>query len=248
MNAAVRLPRRTRCPGAPFVCRTRHRPGRRRTPWNQCPGHAFCASVPELLPAGTRLTVHVIDPIAPGPGRVWRTEQSAELLMNTVASQVTLFTDASVDCAGPIRPGPSLYEVGGRRAGPGRLSDPRPLRAVSGVGVRPDRPHRPGGGARRGPPGPGRTGCADQADGRQLLTLDDGRTLPGLAAVVLAQGHLPAAPDAEQLRTAAYAARHGLCHIPPRQPGRRRPLRGPARRAGCCCAAWASTSSITWPC
>ena len=29
--------------------------------------------------------------------------------MNTVASQVTLYTDDSVDCEGPIRPGPSLY-------------------------------------------------------------------------------------------------------------------------------------------
>ncbi|GAA2195142.1 FAD/NAD(P)-binding protein [Streptomyces bangladeshensis] len=177
----------------------------------------LCASVPELLPAGTRLTVHVIDPAPPGPGRVWRTEQPAELLMNTVASQVTLFTDASVDCAGPIRPGPSLYEWADGGLGP----DDYPTRAHYGrylewVFARTVRTapaavrveiHR----ARA-------VRLADQADGRQLLTLDDGRTLPGLAAVVLAQGHLPAAPDAEQLRTAAYAARHGLCHIPPANP------------------------------
>jgi len=41
---------------------------------------------------------------------MWRTSQPGELLMNTVASQVTLFTDDSVDCAGPTVPGPSLYE------------------------------------------------------------------------------------------------------------------------------------------
>ncbi|WRZ51787.1 FAD/NAD(P)-binding protein [Streptomyces sp. NBC_01314] len=70
----------------------------------------LCASAPELLRPGTRLTVHVVDPAPPGPGQVWRTTQSPHLLMNTVASQVTLFTDDSVDCSGPIRPGPSLYE------------------------------------------------------------------------------------------------------------------------------------------
>ncbi|MCX4822798.1 FAD/NAD(P)-binding protein [Streptomyces sp. NBC_01142] len=69
----------------------------------------LCASLPELSP-GLRLTVHLVDPAPPGPGHVWRTDQSAELLMNTVASQVTLFTDDSVACEGPIRPGPSLYE------------------------------------------------------------------------------------------------------------------------------------------
>ncbi|MDQ0910945.1 putative NAD(P)/FAD-binding protein YdhS [Streptomyces canus] len=70
----------------------------------------LCASAPELLPPGAHVTVHVIDPSPPGPGRVWRPTQSPDLLMNTVASQVTLFTDESVDCAGPIRPGPSLHE------------------------------------------------------------------------------------------------------------------------------------------
>ncbi|MFF8727593.1 FAD/NAD(P)-binding protein [Streptomyces sp. NPDC015171] len=177
----------------------------------------LCASAPELLPPGARLTVHVIDPAPPGAGRVWRTEQPAELLMNTVASQVTLFTDASVDCAGPIRPGPSLHAWADGELGP----DDYPTRAHYGrylewvfartvrtapAAVRVET-HR----ARA-------VRLADQPDGRQRVTLDDGRELSGLAAVVLAQGHLPAAPDEEQLRTAAYAARHGLCHIPPANP------------------------------
>ncbi|NEB74185.1 FAD/NAD(P)-binding protein, partial [Streptomyces sp. SID14478] len=72
------------------------------------------ASVDELLPADARLTVHVVDPCPPGAGGVWRTDQAPELLMNTVASQVTLYTDDSVDCAGPVRPGPSLYEWAAR--------------------------------------------------------------------------------------------------------------------------------------
>ncbi|UUU21178.1 FAD/NAD(P)-binding protein [Streptomyces sp. DSM 40750] len=54
--------------------------------------------------------VHLVDPYPPGAGAVWRTDQPGELLMNTVASQVTLFTDDSVACAGPSVPGPSLYE------------------------------------------------------------------------------------------------------------------------------------------
>ncbi|MFI2199792.1 FAD/NAD(P)-binding protein [Streptomyces sp. NPDC020192] len=179
----------------------------------------LCASVPELLPAGVRLTVHVIDPAPPGPGRVWRTVQSAELLMNTVASQVTLFTDESVDCAGPIRPGPSLYEWADGEVGP----DSYPTRAHYGrylewvfartVREAPEsvdvRTHR----ARAV-----RLADDDTVDGRQALTLDDGRVLSGLAAVVLAQGHLPAAGAEEERRSAAYAARHGLTHVPPANP------------------------------
>ena len=59
------------------------------------------------------VTVHAIDPAPPGAGRVWRTDQSARLLMNTVAEQVTVFTDASVVCAGPVVPGPNLHEWAG---------------------------------------------------------------------------------------------------------------------------------------
>ncbi|MER5827068.1 FAD/NAD(P)-binding protein, partial [Streptomyces mirabilis] len=88
----------------------------------------LCASAPELLPPGARLTVHMVDPSPPGPGRVWRTAQSPHLLMNTVASQVTLFTDDSVDCSGPVRPGPSLHTWAGGELGP----DDYPTRAHYG--------------------------------------------------------------------------------------------------------------------
>jgi uncharacterized NAD(P)/FAD-binding protein YdhS len=177
----------------------------------------LCASAPELLPPGTRLTVHVVDPAPPGPGRVWRTAQSAELLMNTVASQVTLFTDDSVDCSGPIRPGPSLHEWAGGTPGP----DEYPTRAQYGrylewVFART---------VREAPPGlrvethTARAVRLDDApDGRQSLTLDDGRTLTGLSAVVLAQGHLPVVADPPVRRLAAYAEQHGLRHIPPANP------------------------------
>ncbi|MFJ8002962.1 FAD/NAD(P)-binding protein [Streptomyces fagopyri] len=177
----------------------------------------LCASAPELLPPDTRLTVHVVDPAPPGPGRVWRTAQSPHLLMNTVASQVTLFTDDSVDCSGPIRPGPSLHTWAGGDLGP----DEYPTRAHYGRYLEwvfaevargaPDtvrvRTHRAR--AVRLDDGPG---------GHQTLTLDDGRALPGLSAVVLAQGHLPVSADRSPRGLASYARRHGLRHVPPANP------------------------------
>lgn len=61
-------------------------------------------------PRWSRVTVHVVDPDPPGSGRVWRPSQSRHLLMNTVASQVTVFTDDSVSIEGPLEEGPSLYQ------------------------------------------------------------------------------------------------------------------------------------------
>ncbi len=177
----------------------------------------LCASAPELLAPGARLTVHVIDPDPPGPGRVWRTAQSSELLMNTVACQVTLFTDDSVDCSGPIRPGPSLYEWARGTLEPdeypSRADYGRYLEWVFAEAVRDAPPnmrvetHR----ARA-------LRLDDTPDGRQALTLDNGRALTGLSAVVLAQGHLPTTADPVQRRLASHAARHGLNHIPPANP------------------------------
>uniref|UniRef100_UPI0034DFD08E FAD/NAD(P)-binding protein n=1 Tax=Streptomyces flavofungini TaxID=68200 RepID=UPI0034DFD08E len=181
----------------------------------------ICASAAELLDPGTRLTVHVIDPAPPGPGQVWRTSQPAELLMNTVASQVTLFTDPSVDCSGPVLPGPSLYEWAAAGPEPGLGPDDYPTRACYGrylewvfartvreapaqvrVRVHAARALR----------------LDETSDGLQTLVLDDGVELTGLAAVVLAQGHLPVRPDREQELLAEHAARHGLRHFAPANP------------------------------
>ncbi|GAB7033793.1 FAD/NAD(P)-binding protein [Streptomyces sp. NPDC021749] len=176
----------------------------------------ICASAAELAPGG-RLTVHVIDPAPPGAGQVWRTAQPSELLMNTVASQVTLFTDDSVECAGPIRTGPSLYAWEGCEVGP----DDYPGRALYGrylewvfrrtVRTAPEEVtvdiHR----ARA-------VRLTEAPDGSQSLALDDGRTLHGLGAVILAQGHLPTLPGPEERRLATYAAGHGLRYLPPANP------------------------------
>jgi uncharacterized NAD(P)/FAD-binding protein YdhS len=196
-----------------------------------------CAAAPGLLVPGARLTVHVMDPSAPGPGRVWRTVQPRELLMNTVSSQVTLFTDDSVECQGPIRPGPSLYawaaalarsdlaaadfEPSVREEAAALGPDDYPSRAFYGhylewvfgriLRTAPEAVevivHRTG--AAR---------LADDAYGRQLLELDDGRILRGLEAVVLAQGHLPVVPTAEEERLSRHAAAHGLRYFPPVNP------------------------------
>ncbi|WP_431044666.1 FAD/NAD(P)-binding protein [Streptomyces sp. P1-3] len=179
----------------------------------------LCASAAELA-SGTRLTVHVVDPAPPGSGQVWRTTQSDELLMNTVASQVTLFTDASVDCAGPVRPGPSLYEWA---AGHGLelAPDDYPTRALYGrylewvfARVVRDAPH----GVTVRTHAARAVRLEERESGEQLLTLDDGRRLAGVSAVVLAQGHLPAVPDEAEERFSGYAAAHGLRYYPPANP------------------------------
>ena len=56
------------------------------------------------------LRIHVVDPFPPGAGRIWRRDQSPLLKLNSRAADVTMFTDSSVECAGPAVEGPSLVE------------------------------------------------------------------------------------------------------------------------------------------
>lgn len=55
------------------------------------------------------LSITLFDPTGIG-GRVWRTDQSDELIMNSAADQITLFTDASVNMSSKVYDGPSLFE------------------------------------------------------------------------------------------------------------------------------------------
>jgi hypothetical protein len=57
-----------------------------------------------------RIEVHLIDPYPAGPGRIWREDQSRSLWMNSMAGDVTMYTDDSVVCDGPILTGPTLVE------------------------------------------------------------------------------------------------------------------------------------------
>ena len=175
----------------------------------------LCTSASEFLAPGARLTVHVVDPWPPGPGHVWRTAQSPELLMNTVTSQVTLFTDESVICSGPISPGPSLY-TWATNAEPGLGPDDYPKRAQYGRYLEWAFSEV----VRRAPPeveikvhAARAVRLDDAPNGRQTLTLSTGHILSGLAAVILTQGHLPLLIDPKQQQLTAYAERHGLRHV-----------------------------------
>ncbi|MFE6721776.1 FAD/NAD(P)-binding protein [Streptomyces albidoflavus] len=197
----------------------------------------LCANA-RSLPESSTLHVHVVDPYPPGPGKVWRTDQSHHLLMNTVAGQISLFTDATVDLEGPLEPGPSLHEWAVQLVA-GELGDGHPahvLREAATLG--PDTyPTRAFYGHylrwvyRRvvdGAP-PHVTVTAHRAhavaldddaghEGRQQVELSDSTRLSDLDAVVLSQGHLPARPDATERRFADRARKLGLTHVPPANP------------------------------
>lgn len=192
------------------------------------------ASADEIAPA-TSITVHLIDPEEPGAGRVFRTCQSRNLLMNTVSSDVTVFTDRSMRCSGPIRPGPSQYEWARLVAAGTITEDITPDVAAEAQQM------QPWSYASRAFNGhylswafrhvtdsaPARVTvvvhrCAavaadTLADGRQLVRLDDGESL-ALDSVVLTTGHSDVVLTPGQRRTRDFAFRGGLCYIPPASP------------------------------
>ncbi|EJF34801.1 FAD/NAD(P)-binding protein [Weissella koreensis] len=53
--------------------------------------------------------IKIIDPFGIG-GRVWRVEQDPNFLMNTVTSQLTLFTDDTIQTYAPVILGPNFYQ------------------------------------------------------------------------------------------------------------------------------------------
>jgi hypothetical protein len=54
------------------------------------------------------LEITLIDPHPPGAGRIWRRDQSPLLKLNSMAQDVTVFTDETSTIEGPVRPGPTL--------------------------------------------------------------------------------------------------------------------------------------------
>ncbi len=62
------------------------------------------------LPTSLPLDVHLVDDTEPGAGRVWRTDQTRTLCMNTLADAVTLFTEPGSTVALPVLEGPTMYE------------------------------------------------------------------------------------------------------------------------------------------
>ncbi|MEU3298611.1 FAD/NAD(P)-binding protein [Streptomyces sp. NPDC006678] len=163
-------------------------------------------------PADLELDIHLVDPYPPGGGRIWREEQSPLLWMNSMAEDVTMFTDDTVMLSGPVRPGPTLAEWAGLdgQTFPSRPQQGAYLRWVyeravtalpAGVRVHEHRTRA----LRVGGPREGRQQVVLEGRGKHLLA----------DLVVLTIGHLDAEPDDEQRRLSAFAARHGLLHLPP---------------------------------
>ncbi|MFF1786154.1 FAD/NAD(P)-binding protein [Kitasatospora sp. NPDC058243] len=192
----------------------------------------IAANAAELLPAESPLHVHLVDPHPPGAGRIWRHEQSPLLRMNSMAEDVTMFTDERSTIDGPVRPGPSLAQWALRRRefAPYReVADPA-VRAELDTLAPTDFPTRRAQSAyldwafRRAvadlPPHVTVTVHRDTVrridgppDGPQTVHLT-GRTLTA-DHVALTLGHLDSTPHPRYAADADFAARHGRFHLPP---------------------------------
>lgn len=167
--------------------------------------------------------IHVIDPFPPGAGRIWRGSQPPLLWMNSVAADVTMFTDDTTMVDGPTRPGPTLAEwvLDNRdilcrdpelhdelsrfeaNSFASRTLQSRYLgwvfdRAVADAHAD-IRVHR----AR-----------VVDLSSEQVLTLDDGSTVAA-DVVLLAQGHPDAMASSREAELAGFANAHGLTYIGP---------------------------------
>ncbi|MFG2603349.1 FAD/NAD(P)-binding protein [Streptomyces sp. NPDC048514] len=199
----------------------------------------LCANA-RSQPEGSTVQVHVVDPYPPGSGKVWRTDQSRHLLMNTVAGQISVFTDASVDLRGPLEPGPSLHQwaealVAGE-FGAGHPSHVLEEARALGPDTYPTRAfygwylqwayQRTVEGAPAGLTVTTHASLAvsleDDPDAEdktlQRVVLQDGTVLAGLDAVILCQGHLPAHADTPEREFASRVRKAGLAYIPPANP------------------------------
>lgn len=195
----------------------------------------LCANADSLVPQGRNVVIHIIDPHVFEGGRVWRSTQDRVLLMNTVACQVTVFVDDTVDCDGPVVAGPSLYEWARSIALVGRPNVPEVVRAEA-VALGPDDyPSRAFYGSylqwarrrimRNAPPAVGfalhqatAVDVRDTTDGLQEVVLNTGKTVGDLQAVVLALGHMPHHLGESETALSAFADRNGLRYIAPSNP------------------------------
>ncbi|MEQ3553202.1 FAD/NAD(P)-binding protein [Pseudonocardia nematodicida] len=195
------------------------------------------ASAPELYAdalAGPGLDVHLVDPYPAGAGRIWRHEQSALLAMNSMAADVTMWTDDSVVCDGPIAPGPSFWdwardlrEHGDPAAelGPGSAAElagvtastfpSRRLQSHYLTAVLHEVIDRVPDGMRVHLHRTTAVSLTEES-GDQVVELADGVVLRA-DAVVLASGHLDARPTDDERALAARAADLGLRYLPPEQ-------------------------------
>jgi len=185
---------------------------------------------PATTPA---LRITLVDPHPPGAGRIWRREQSPLLKLNSMARDVTVFTDDTCTIAGPIRSGPSLIEWA-ERARNGKLPDvviDDPDLDAELRSLRPDSfPTRRLQSAyldwfwRRtvaiAPPGvevhwhPGSVQWVDDTLEGYEIALADGIRLRA-DVLVYALGHNAREPEGEAAELLAEASRLGLSYVPP---------------------------------
>lgn len=179
-----------------------------------------------VAPADRVLEIHIIDSVLPGGGSVWNTsETNNRLVMNTVMSQVTIFTDPTVTCSGPIRQGPTMYQWAIQhdshncpQPGPNDYA----TRAQYGRYLTWALGH-----IKELAPGNVRIQehlarairLDDAGSGRhQIIALSDGQVLHGITAVVLALGSLPQQLTSDEEQHSTYASTHSLRYIPPANP------------------------------
>ena len=173
--------------------------------------------------------VHLVDPFPPGGGRVWRDAQSELLRLNTTAEDLTAFVDVSVRMAGPVTPGPTLFEwCRSHGVGP----DDAALAAEAAALGPLDFPTRRLASAyfafahattrRRAPASmelithaARAVDVVPAADGRrEVVVLEDGRRLTA-DAVVLATSHVDVRPAPVFAALGDFADEHGLTYVPP---------------------------------
>ncbi|WP_433579827.1 FAD/NAD(P)-binding protein [Nocardia brasiliensis] len=193
----------------------------------------ICANAgDDTHPAGVQ--VYLIDSTRVGTGAVWRTDQSPHLLMNTVAAQVTIFTDDTVEMDGPVEEGPSLYEwasfltklgnfaelpdpmyAEARALGP----DTYPTRALYGHYLRWAYEHirdLHANSVRANEITATVLDVHDQPSGLQEVELSTGARVADLDVVVLTQGHLALIGADSDARSPAHEARRlGLTYVAP---------------------------------
>ncbi|RII09370.1 hypothetical protein DSC45_31330 [Streptomyces sp. YIM 130001] len=198
----------------------------------------LAANAPELWDGTRQLEIHLVDPHPPGPGRIWRDAQSPLLRMNSMAEDVTLFTDESSTVEGPIRPGPSLAEWAAQFSGDGprhapyeEPADPEVLAELRGLAssdfatrrahsayldwafrrVRSELPPSVTVEWHRTTA----TAVTGPVNGPQQVHLDGREERLTADLVVLALGHVGSTPPAAHDANAGFARRHGRFHLPP---------------------------------
>lgn len=183
-----------------------------------------------------KIEIHVIDPFPFGAGKVWRTDQANCLLMNTVASQITLFTDSTVECDGPIKDGPNLYEWArfieffcskeeyndvvfqeAKRIGPNSYS----TRAFYGYYLKWAFNYI----IKNAPPNvkillynDKAISLDDYKEGKQILQLDKKMEPLVVDKVVLTLGHVDVEATEEEAELMRFAKENSLMYIPPNNP------------------------------